>query len=156
MSMFNLIARAEIVARLAHRGQVDKSGVDYAEHLQYVAVGAFETAPLELRAEAKIVGWLHDIIEDTPLAHYDLQNLGFPKVIVEAVILLSHDPARIPHDDYLREIRDAPGRAGEIARIVKLVDLKHNADPRRAIVGREDWAAKRYGHGLDIMLGLKP
>ena len=52
------IAAARLIAKLAHRGQVDKAGNDYFSHPE--AVVAILETPQE-----KVVGYLHDTVEDT-------------------------------------------------------------------------------------------
>lgn len=52
-----------------HKGQVDKSGVDYINHPVYLA--------LQCNTESeKIVALLHDVIEDTNATFDDLIQLG--------------------------------------------------------------------------------
>jgi (p)ppGpp synthase/HD superfamily hydrolase len=147
-----MIARAEIVARIAHQGQVDKAGVDYSEHLK--AVAALTAAAIDpswrYRNEAIAAAWLHDTVEDTPLSLNDLRELGFSKVVVNAVGLLTQD-SRDSHADYVRRIRDADGIAGTVARFVKLADLKHNSDPTRSTWMPPDKLRARYEKALAIM-----
>lgn len=139
----DLLARAEIVARLAHAGQVDKRFVNYVEHLKAVA------AMVE-GYEAKQVAWLHDIIEDTPLSLHDLQMLGFSKRVVDAVRLLTHTHEH-SHPEYIELIRDARTSGAELARQVKRADLRHNSDPARALPGDHGWMTERYAKAMAIL-----
>jgi hypothetical protein len=142
--MDNLVHSAEIVGRTAHVGQVDKAGVDYSEHLKAVAAGV-ETD------DAKAVAWLHDIVEDTPVGPQDLLNMGFPKHIVDAVLLLTHTHEST-YEVYVLRIRDADGYAGSLARAVKLADLKHNCDPARDPGdGSLDWLHRRYAKSIALL-----
>ena len=77
--------------------------------------------------ESVCVALLHDVIEDHPedYSFEYLEQQGFPKSIVDAIRLLTHDP-KIEYLDYVRAIKDNP-----IARRVKIADLKHNMDTRR-------------------------
>lgn len=131
--MTNKIARAEIVARMAHRGQIDKSGNDYAEHCRAVAeITANSLNPFSILFEdAVVAAWLHDVVEDTPLSLSDLRELGFSEVSVAAVGLLTVAEGVESHEDNLVRTREAEGLAGVVARVVRRADIKHNADPSR-------------------------
>ena len=154
------MGKAEIVARLAHKGQVDKGGTDYAEHLKAVAgmavvhcLGSKDPKELALYAAVYEAAWLHDTVEDTPLSLNDLLELGFGLKVVEAVGLLTQD-SRDSHADYIRRIRNAKGQTGTIARIVKRADLKHNADPSRMNGMPAEKLLERYKKALDILDGV--
>ena len=56
-----MIAAARLISKLAHKGQVDKAGIDYFTHPE--AVAAMLDTPQE-----KVVGYLHDTVEDTDVA----------------------------------------------------------------------------------------
>lgn len=123
--------RAKALAVLAHRGQVDKLGVDYVEHPRAV-VGLLRRSPLfadlspvEQRAAVQ-AAWLHDVVEDTPVSADDLRAHGFDDVVVEAVVLLTRT-AEVPKEAYYQAIRPNP-----VARAVKVADIAHNTDPGRA------------------------
>lgn len=135
---------AELVARHAHSGQVDKRSEPYVLHLQAVA------AQVE-GDDAKAVAWLHDIIEDTPVGPQDLRNMSFPEHIVEAVLLLTHTHEST-RQEYLVRIRDAEGEAGELAREVKVADLRHNMSEKRTLPGKEgERMRKRYVSDLALL-----
>lgn len=143
----SLLRKAEVFAKHAHAGQVDKAGVPYWRHLEAVASMVYTV-------DAKVVAWLHDVIEDTPATAQDLLNAGFPSYIVEAVLILTHTHEHT-HADYVRTIRDAGGYAGELARAVKRADLRHNSDPRRSVIGLEH-LKKRYDTSVAILDGDLP
>ncbi|MBO5779405.1 MAG: GTP pyrophosphokinase, partial [Clostridia bacterium] len=67
----------------------------------------------------------HDVVEDTDYTIDDLRQMGFPEAVLEALALLTHDPA-VPYMDYVKEIAHNP-----IAKAVKLADLRHNSDLTR-------------------------
>ena len=50
---------ARVLARLAHKGQTDKLGVAYIEHVEAVAAGL-----VDFDLDIQIAGMLHDIVED--------------------------------------------------------------------------------------------
>lgn len=141
----NLLRHAEMVARVAHQGQVDKNGVSYFEHLRAVC-------NMVEGDDAKMVALLHDVVEDTPLSLHDLEQLRFPPHIVDAVRLLTHTHEH-DHADYVRMIRDADTPGAELARVVKRADLAHNSDPSRAVPGHGEWMARRYERAIRILDG---
>ena len=68
---------------------------------------------------------LHDVVEDTDWTMEDLRAAGFPETVLEAVQLLTHDPA-VPYLDYVRALCGNP-----IAVVVKRADLHHNSERTR-------------------------
>ena len=102
----------------AHKKQVDKSGVPYVFHPFHVA----EQMPDE---KTTIVALLHDLIEDTPWTLQDLHEMGFAPDVLDALALMTHDKD-VPYMDYVARIKE-----NEIARTVKLADLRHNSDLTR-------------------------
>ena len=102
----------------AHKNQTDKSGLSYVYH-------PFHLAEQMTDENSTVVALLHDVVEDTEYTFEDLQKLGFNDVVIEALKLLTHDDA-VPYMDYVKVIQ-----GNEIARAVKLADLKHNSDLTR-------------------------
>ena len=76
------VAAARLIARLAHRGQKDKAGNDYFAHPE--AVAAMLDTP-----EEKVVGYLHDTVEDTEVTVGEIRGI-FGDRIADAVALLTH------------------------------------------------------------------
>jgi (p)ppGpp synthase/HD superfamily hydrolase len=72
-----------------------------------------------------VVALLHDVMEDTPYTLTDLQKMGYPDAVLEALLLMTHDK-NIPYMEYVKKIKMNP-----IARKVKLADLRHNSDLTR-------------------------
>lgn len=147
----NLVDRAMLVAKVAHIGQIDKTGAPYFEHCLAVA-GMVEGE------EARAAALLHDTVEDTPVSLHDLIELGFPAPVVDAVRLLTHVHGISPgtYLDHIRAIRDATTPGAEIAKTVKLADMRHNSDPARALPKDHGWLKKRYDDGRAILTGEKP
>ena len=113
----------------AHREQVDKTGLPYVFHPFHLAE--------QMKDEATTVcALLHDVVEDTDYTLDDLRAMGFPADVVDALALLTHDPA-VPYMDYVKEIAKNP-----IARKVKMADLRHNSDLSR-MDEVDEWAVKR-------------
>lgn len=116
-----LTVKALKIAYEAHQGQYDKSGIPYIFHPYHLAE--------QMDNEYTIcIALLHDVIEDTSITIQDLEK-EFPVEITEAIKLLTHT-----HDDkyeeYIVKIKE-----NELAKIVKLADLKHNLDESRLTNG---------------------
>lgn len=101
-----------------HKSQIDKSGKPYILHPLHV----METVESD---DAKIVAILHDIIEDTPVTKEFLLDAGFPSHIVEAICTLTKED----DEDYFEYVKKVA--QNELAKEVKLADLRHNMDITR-------------------------
>lgn len=112
------LERALQIAVQAHAGQKDKSGAAYIFHP--IRVMSRCTSPA-----AKIVGLLHDVVEDTPVTFDELAAEGFCAEVLDALRLLTHDDA-VPYADYIEQVKTHP-----IATEAKLADLEDNMDIRR-------------------------
>ena len=115
----DMINRAYRLALKAHENQVDKGGKPYIEHVMKVAssfVGDYET---------RIVALLHDVIEDTPYTLEDIIQEGFSKSIIEAISVITKSDD-MDYMEYIEAISN-----NEIARKVKIADLRHNMDISR-------------------------
>jgi (p)ppGpp synthase/HD superfamily hydrolase len=113
----------------AHREQVDKTGLPYVFH-------PFHLAEQMKDEYTTVCALLHDVVEDTDYTLEDLRDMGFPHEVVDALALLTHDPA-VPYMDYVKVIATNP-----IARKVKMADLRHNSDLSR-MDEVDEWAAAR-------------
>lgn len=110
---------ARDVARECHKGQTDKAGIDYFEgHISFVASRCPE-------GKAKIVAYLHDILEDTDMQPGILLNMGFGQECVDAIKLLTKR-SKTPYMEYIHKLKQNP-----IAKEVKKADLAHNMDLSR-------------------------
>ncbi len=115
----------------AHRGQVDKGGQPYILHPLRLM--------LHLGSEVdRIVGVLHDVVEDTHITQEDLRSRGYPTEVLEALDCLTQRLAE-EYEDFIHRIKP-------IARRVKLVDLEDNMDVRRlpTMNGEDFRRLKRY------------
>lgn len=112
------LEKAIKLAAIKHYGQRDKSNKPYIFHLLYVMNNLDDL-------KAKIVGVLHDILEDTDITRNDLLNYGFSEGIVSAVETLTKSKNQ-KYMEYIDNIK-----SNNIARKVKLIDLKHNMDLTR-------------------------
>ena len=102
----------------AHKDQVDKSGLPYVFHPFHLAE--------QMNSEDEVcVALLHDVVEDTDITFEDLEKEGFNNKVIDALKLLTHDDDT-PYMEYVKKIK-----LNDIARKVKLADLKHNTDLTR-------------------------
>lgn len=113
-----VLERAIALAAERHAGQVDKAGEPYVLHPLRLMLAMPDEA-------CRIAAVLHDVVEDTPTTLAELEELGVRGEALEAVALLTHDPA-VPYTDYVRRL------AGHrVARAVKRADLLDNMDMTR-------------------------
>lgn len=102
----------------AHRGHRDKAGQPYILHPLRVM--------FRLDGETeRIVGVLHDVVEDSAYTLDDLRQMGYSEQIVAAIDHLS----RRENEAYEELVKRAA--AHPLARTVKLADLEDNMDIRR-------------------------
>ena len=137
--MNDIFEKALLIAVTAHRGQVDKSGEPYILHPLTVA-SKLDTL------ELKVIGLLHDTIEDTDVTADYLVEMGIPKDLVEVVELLTK-PKGEPYEKYLQRVKENP-----MAKKVKLADLAHNTSPERA-KGLNEARRKKYELAKQILQG---
>lgn len=113
------LERAIEIATEAHRGQVDKCGCDYIGHpLRVMAAGK--------SVEEKIVGVLHDVVEDSDWTFEQLEAEGFSAEVVEALRCVTKLSENEPYDKFIARVKKNP-----LAVAVKLNDLTDNMDIRR-------------------------
>lgn len=120
------LARAIEIAVAAHAGQTDKAGAPYILHPLGVMLALEDE-------EDRIVGVLHDVIEDCPeWTPKRLRGEGFSDSVLVA---LQHVTKLSEDEDYGAFIARAAGNP--IARRVKRADLMDNLDVRRLSVVTE-------------------
>ena len=114
------LERAIEIAHEAHRGQVDKAGNDYINHpLRVMEMGR--------TVEEKIVGVLHDVVEDAPQWNFErLTQEGFAPEIIEALRCVTKTSETEPYDKFIARVKK-----NRLATAVKLNDLSDNMDIRR-------------------------
>ena len=78
--------------------------------------------------DERLVGMLHDLVEDKEWTFEDLLRDGFPEHIVDTLRLLTHDK-ETPYMDYIRNICES---GNKVALAVKINDLNHNLKRGRA------------------------
>ena len=113
------LERAIEIAVEAHRGQVDKAGCEYVEpSLRVMAAGR--------TLEEKVVGVLHDVVEDSDWTFERLEAEGFSADVIEALRCVTKLSSDEPYDRFIARIKKNP-----LAVAVKLNDLTDNMDVRR-------------------------
>jgi (p)ppGpp synthase/HD superfamily hydrolase len=110
--------KAIALACKVHTAQVDKSGEPYILH------------PLRLMLkfannDERIVGVLHDVVEDSEVTLDDLRKIGFNELIVQAVDSLSKRKDE-SYENFIERIK-----VNRLAKKVKIEDIKDNLDLTR-------------------------
>jgi (p)ppGpp synthase/HD superfamily hydrolase len=127
----NMLKLAENVARDAHTGQYRRDGITpYIKHVEAVVERLHSD-------DEKIVGWLHDTVEDTDVTLQELRELGFAAHIIEAVRLLTKTEG-YDLQKYLEAIKANP-----LAKAVKIADMRSNLADTPTKKQRE-----RYSNGI--------
>lgn len=117
--MNQLLSKAINIAMQAHAGQVDKAGMPYIGHVMRV-MQAGKTI------DEKIVGVLHDVVEDTTWTFDALLAEGFPVHIVDALRCVTKLSDDEPYESFISRVKTNP-----LAVAVKINDLTDNMDIRR-------------------------
>ena len=113
------LERAIEIATEAHKGQFDKAGNDYIGHpLRVMEMGKTE--------EEKIVGVLHDVVEDTDWTFVALAAEGFSEEVIAALKCVTKMSENENYDDFIERVKKNP-----LAVAVKINDLSDNMDIRR-------------------------
>jgi len=164
---------ALVFAAEIHRGQKDKGGVDYIKHPLYLYHKIQRKGGSN---EAQMAAILHDSIEDSEedseYLFEALEKSGCPESVLEALRLLTHikdeyfiksleDEGVVPKNqiaemEYLNYIKSIS--KNDIARMVKIEDLRHNSDIRRLKpdqIGSTKTVQRimKYGKALQILNG---
>lgn len=147
--------RAIQIAVAAHAGQTERNGQPYILHSLRVMMS------LEGEAE-RIVGVLHDVVEDTDVTFDDLAREGFSSEVLDALRAVTKTGAD-QHSDvdeaeaearYLGFV--ARAKADPIARRVKRADLLDNLNAARLpSFGKGDFKRiQRYSKALLLIDSL--
>lgn len=127
------VTAVRTMAHEAHSGQVDKLGRDYVTaHLEPIALSLAPHGP-----EAEMAGWLHDILEDTPVTSEQLLAAGVPPHVVQAV----ESVTKRTDESYDELIERAA--ADPLGRLVKLADNARNLESNAALAEVDPDAAQR-------------
>ena len=113
------LERAIEIAHEAHAGQYDKAGKEYILHpLRVMERGRTE--------EEKIVGVLHDVVEDSEWTFEMLEAEGFTPEVIEALRCVTKVSEDEDYDHFIDRVLTNP-----LAMRVKLLDLEDNMDMSR-------------------------
>lgn len=123
MNQERMLSKAIAITAEAFVGKLDKGDEPYILHCLHVMniVGK----KTEKDSEMMQIAVMHDLIEDTDWTLADLESAGFSKRVVKGVAAMTHDP----HETYMQYINVIANNKD--ARVVKMVDLKHNSDITR-------------------------
>lgn len=102
------------------KDKVDKGGNPYINHLLFVS-------EKQKNIDAKIIGLLHDILEDTDTTEQELKLWGIPESIIKEIKLLT----RVQGQNYKEYIAKIKTEGSLDVLSVKLADLEHNMDISR-------------------------
>ena len=113
------LERAIQIATEAHKGQFDKAGREYIGHpIRVMEMGKTE--------DEKIVGVLHDVIEDTDWTFERLEAEGFSQEVINALRCVTKTSENENYDAFIDRVKKNP-----LAASVKINDLTDNMDIRR-------------------------
>lgn len=135
-----LINKALIISFTAHKNQTDKNGIPYIYHPYHLAE--------QMDTEYEIcTALLHDVIEDTNMTIQDLREEGFPDEIINAINVLTHRKNQ-PYTKYINNIKK-----NELAKKVKLADLKHNSDSTRitSLTEKDEARLRKYKNAINTL-----
>lgn len=131
------------LATHAHRGQFDKAGKSYIDHPRAVGNALFDQGAGENAVHA---GWLHDVVEDTPITLEILATLGYPPEVISAVDSVT----RRDGENYFTMIERAA--ADPLGCIVKMADNRHNFGRLDHLLpGEQAFLYKRYTRAYAIL-----
>lgn len=124
----------------AHMDQYDYNGIPYVFHPLHIAEQMTDE-------DSTVVALLHDVVEDTDYTLDDLIHMGFNSRVIEAIRLMTHEPS-VSYEDYLKCIK-----TNELAKTVKIADIRHNADQTRldVIDEKAEYWDKKYKFALEVL-----
>lgn len=139
-----LILVSQSIAMLAHWGQLDKAGNLYFDHCKRVAHKG-------KKVEEVILGFLHDVLEDTTEPEkYNIQifreKYGIPEDILKSLELITRDKKE-PYFDYIRKLK-----MDELAKAVKLNDIEDHLTYGTEYIPES--LIERYKKAKDILLEI--
>lgn len=113
------LTRAIEIATKAHKGATDKYQAPYINHvIRVMKMGDNDNE--------RIVGVLHDVIEDTHLTFEDLEKEGFSNDIIDALKCVTKKSEDEDYAEFINRVKTNP-----LAVKVKINDLSDNLDIKR-------------------------
>lgn len=137
------LEQAIALAVKAHQGQVDKNGMPYILHPLRVMFR------LETDLE-RIVGILHDVVEDTSVTFDELRQMGYSAEVITALDGVTRREGETYEEFVTRS------QAHPVSRRVKLADLADNMDLRRLtgdLTEKDFERLKRYRRAWEQLEG---
>ena len=137
---------ARNIASFAHKGQVDKAGNPYINHIRSVSGLLYgEEDYIRIAAE------LHDIVEDTEFTCEKLREFRVPEESIEIIRLVTRDKS--DGKTYLEWIQSIVDSGNIGAMKVKYADNLHNSLPWRicSLEKKEQSIIKRYERARKIL-----
>ena len=134
-------ADAVVFAARVYGASRDRSGGLFLAHGINVAQALGRAATPRAMSAAV----LHDMLEDTEWTIDDLAQSGVDPFECEVIAVLTRRSGET-YTDYVRRICDAPGVAGDTARLVMVADLTVSADKADSDALRE-----RYEQSLPLV-----
>lgn len=138
-----IVNKAYKLAKEAHKGQ-KRRGTDK----DYISHPADVVERLKLYYDKHdnlhhlvVVGYLHDVIEDTEVTIEDLKAKDFPEDTITAIDVLTKKKGQ-SYDDYLKGVKE-----NDIAKKVKIQDMLSNLADRPS-----ERQIKKYLKGLEYLL----
>ena len=133
---------AKALAEKAHTGAVDKSGEPYIGHPARVAARLDDPA-------LKVIGWLHDVVEDTPVGLAEIRDAFGPETAA-AVDAVSRREGE-SWAAYLTRVKLNPA-----ATAVKISDLIDNSNLSRLtkVTAKDVKRQARYNRALYFLMEL--
>jgi len=153
----NLYLKAEIIITKLFKDKYDKEGKPYIGHLYRVS------GKLNEEIE-KVVGLLHDTIEDTEITSKDLLQVGFPIEVIEIIKLVTKEKTnkKLTHEEklvlYDNEINNIINSGNIHAIRLKEADMSDNCDEERLSKLSEEqqaWFHKKYDKQLIKLRNVK-
>jgi len=128
------VQEAKELCVLAHKGQYRRDSTPYHTH-------PFAVADMLSTDEEKIVGYLHDVLEDCEGYSINLEDFPYtlktpivaievPHRVLEALLLLTHNK-NDSYEEYISAILNTKtvgmdSRSNHLATKVKIADITHN------------------------------
>ena len=134
-------ADAVAIAARVYGASRDRSGVLFLAH----GINVVQELGRAATSTAMNAAVLHDVLEETEWSIDDLARWGVEPVVCEAVNVLTRQTGET-YTDYVRRICDAPGVAGDTARLVKVAALTVSVDRADSDALRE-----RYEQSLPLV-----
>ena len=136
-----MLERAIEIAVEAHKGQIDKGGSPYILHPLRVMMSVHGESE-------KIVGLLHDVVEDSDWTFEDLLAEGFSIEVIEALKSVTKNSDNEDYDSFIQRALGNP-----IGRKVKIADLRDNLDVTRIsdITDKDVKRINKYKKALKLL-----